>query len=247
MFRNIAGEIVLPKTLLVGGIEQFARTPFLVKFQSGWCKFTLNTVHLYYGEDTGAKLERRIEEIDKIAEFLAKRAEREEENYVLLGDMNIVSPTDKTMKALKKHKFVLPSDLVKNEIPKEFLKNEAPATTPAPKAGATEDNEFASNMSRDKFYDQIAFYSKKNELELGKSKKKAGVFNYYDSVFREDDWKTYFDISDIKDKWGATDAKRKDYFAKKWRTWQMSDHLPLWVELNIDFTDKYLKNIGGIE
>jgi hypothetical protein len=28
-----------------------------------------------------------------------------------------------------------------------------------------------------------------------------------------------------------------------WRTWQMSDHLPLFIELRIDFNDKYLKRI----
>jgi len=245
LFRNIAGEIVLPKKTLIGEEqEQFARTPFLVKFQSGWCKFTLNIVHLYYGADTGAKLERRVKEIDKIAEFLAGRAERDEENYILLGDMNIVSPDDKTMKALKKHKFVLPGELVKEKIPDEFLHND-PTVAPTPPPADPPDD-LTSNMNRDKFYDQIAFYSKKNELELGKSKKNAGVFNYYDSVFRAEDFKTYFDASTIKNKWGATEEKRKTYFTKKWRTWQMSDHLPLWTELNIDFTEKYLKRIGGI-
>lgn len=259
MFRSIAGEIVLPPKDLIEG-TQFARTPFLVKFQSGWCRFTLNTVHLYYGADTGEKLERRVKEIDKIAGFLAKRAEKDSENYILLGDMNIVSPEDKTMKALTKHKFKLPAELVKSKIPDEFLENLPDENPPLPPpvtlmpaadgvpAEAPETTENGgSNMNRDKFYDQIVFYSKKNELELGKSKKTAGVFTLYDSVFREADWKTYFDISSIQDKWGATDAKRKDYFAKKWRTWQMSDHLPLWVELNIDFTEKYLKQIGATE
>ena len=243
LFRNIAGEIVLPKKLLVGGAEQFARTPFIVKFQSGWCQFALNTVHLFYGAAAGGKLERRVEEIDKIAGFLAGRAEADEENYILLGDMNIVSPDDKTMKALKKHKFILPSELVKEKIPDEFLHNDPTAVPTPPPANPPDD--FTSNMNRDKFYDQIAFYSKKNELELGKSEKNAGVFNFYDSVFREEDWKLYFDASTIKNKWGATGDKRKTYFTKKWRTWQMSDHLPLWVELNIDFTEKYLKKIGG--
>jgi len=246
LFRNIAGEIVLPKKAEIDD-EQFARTPYMVKFQSGWCRLVLNTVHLYYGADTGAKLERRVKEIDKIAEFLAGRAEADEENYILLGDMNIVSPDDKTMKALKKHKFILPGELVKEEIPKAFLVKDADSTSPGtPLPAADGAGGFASNMNRNKFYDQIAFYSKKNELELGKSKNNAGVFNFYDSVFREADWKSYYDSSTIKPKWGADDAKRKTYFAKKWRTWQMSDHLPLWVELNIDFTEKYLKRIGGI-
>lgn len=239
MFRNIAGEIVLPDKLLIGGKQQFSRTPFMVKFQSGWCRFTLNTVHLYYGADTGDKLAKRIEEIDGIAGFLANRAEKDEENYILLGDMNIVSPDDPTMKALRKHKFVLPGDLVKEEIPAPFLHPDA-ATTPTTKNSQATGG---SNMNRDKFYDQIAFYSKKNGLEIGKSKNNSGVFNYYDSVFRETDWKSYYDSSNIKPKWGADDAKRKTYFTKKWRTWQMSDHLPLWVELNIDFTEKYLKKL----
>ena len=263
LFRNIAGEVVLPQKALIDG-TQFARTPFMVKFQSGWCRFTLNTVHLYYGADTGEKLEKRIKEISKIAEFLRTRADKDEENYILLGDMNIVSPTDKTMKALKDQKFLLPSELVKNKIPDAFLENQPeevqplpPPITVAPGGAAVEGDEedsggedtdgAGSNMNRDKFYDQIAFYSKKNELELGKSEKTAGVFNYYESVFRPADFKTYFDISSIQDKWGDTDEKRKNYFTKKWRTWQMSDHLPLWVELNIDFSDKYLEKLKAAE
>jgi hypothetical protein len=30
-------------------------------------------------------------------------------------------------------------------------------------------------------------------------------------------------------------------FTGSWRTFQMSDHLPLWVELKINFSDQYLK------
>jgi len=37
-----------------------------------------------------------------------------------------------------------------------------------------------------------------------------------------------------------TDEERQAYFATIWRTFQMSDHLPLWVELQIDFSDAYL-------
>ena len=35
-------------------------------------------------------------------------------------------------------------------------------------------------------------------------------------------------------------AKDRDYFSARWMTWQMSDHLPLWVELAIDFSDEHL-------
>jgi hypothetical protein len=28
-----------------------------------------------------------------------------------------------------------------------------------------------------------------------------------------------------------------------WRTYHMSDHLPMWIELRSDFSDRYLENI----
>ena len=220
-FKNIAGEVVLPKNALVGGVDQPARSPFLVRFQSGWFKFNLCTVHLYYGEDSGPGYERRVAEIDTVAKFLKRRADKDGQNYILLGDMNIVGPDDETMKALKKHKFVLPADLT----------------------GDNDALRWASNMGGDKHYDQIAFLPRKDELELGGSKNNAGVFNYYKAVYTEAESEDYYPLGKANEKWPDTAAKRKTYFTKKWRTWQMSDHLPLFIELQIDFTEKYLKRI----
>lgn len=229
-FLNIAGEIVLPKADQVQDEDQFARTPFLVKFQTGWLKFNLCTVHLYYGEDKGKKKERRVAEIDAITKFLKKRGTKDNENYILLGDMNVVGPGDETMDKLIANKFILPTQILVSKIP----------------------NEFASNMNKDKFYDQIAFFNKKNELELSKKEKSAGVFNFYKSVYIEDDSEIYYPLGlkiDKKDKktgqtgWANDVGKRKTYYSKKWRTWQMSDHLPLWVELKIDFSEKYLNYV----
>ena len=44
----------LPGGSIVGDDLQFARTPFVVEFQSGWFKFILCTVHIYYGSDVSA-------------------------------------------------------------------------------------------------------------------------------------------------------------------------------------------------
>jgi hypothetical protein len=33
-------------------------------------------------------------------------------------------------------------------------------------------------------------------------------------------------------------------FYHRWRTWQMSDHYPLWVEIKTDFTDEYLEGLA---
>lgn len=215
-FKNIVGEIVLPKNVLVADDRQFARTPFMVSFQSGWLKFNLCTVHLYYGKASGVGYERRVEEIEAIGAFLAKRAKRERTNMILLGDMNIVSPTDRTMKALKKSGFVVPEGLA-----------------------------LPSNMLRDKYYDQIAFLYKRDELELSDSDQNSGVFDVFDTVYRPRDSETYFPLGKANGKWPDTPEERKKYFRKQWRTWQVSDHLPLWTELKIDFTEKYLNRIAG--
>lgn len=225
-FENIAGEIVLPQGQTIGDNKQFARTPFLVYFQSGWFKFSLCSVHIYYGKTSGDAYERRVEEIDRIGKFIGKRAKDEDANMILLGDFNVVSPTDRTMKALKKHKWIVPDEL-----------------------------SLKTNMRGDKYYDQIAFRTRKNELRLVKDPDyaSAGVFNFYKSVFRPKDWETYYNLVPARlreskwdydqDDYATDDDAKKRYYTRAWRTWQMSDHLPLWVNLEIDFSDAYLKRL----
>ncbi len=211
-FRNVAGEVVLPKSPGAGddGL-QFARTPFVVAFQAGWFQFNLCAVHIYYGADSGAKLQRRIDEIRDLARFFSKRQDRELEDYILLGDFNIVSPEHQTMQALEGEGFVTPENLKKQR----------------------------SNLGGDKHYDQIALKVKEKRLEIGAS----GVLRYTDSVFRDSDqdFAAYFDAMppDLRDAGGDQRA----YYADKWRTWQLSDHLPMWVQLKVDFTDAYLESL----
>lgn len=224
-FKHIAGEIVLPKSALVEGVHQPARSPFLVRFQSGWFKFNLCTVHSYFGDDSGDGYERRVAEIDAVAKFLKKRADSDGQNYIMLGDMNVVSPEDRTMKALKKHKFILPAELT--------LDNNA--------------LRWVSNMKGDKHYDQIAFLVRKDELELAPGEKSAGVFNFYKSVFKENQHEEYAEVGAATGSWPTAETARKKYYKDEWRSWQISDHLPLFVELKIDFTDKYLKRIRNKE
>jgi hypothetical protein len=38
-------------------------------------------------------------------------------------------------------------------------------------------------------------------------------------------------------------ADGRAYYAGKWRTWQISDHLPMWVQLKVDFTEQYLASL----
>ena len=216
-FQGVAGEIVLPKGSLVADDRQFARTPFMVNFQSGWFKFSLCSVHLYYGDASGPGYDRRVQEIGKIAQFLAKRAQDESTNMILLGDMNVVSRTDDTFKALGKAGFHMPEGLA-----------------------------LPTNMLGSKYYDQIAFLQKRDKLKLGPSKPNAGVVDYYRAVFRLRDSEIYYPLGKHNGKWPGTVDEREHYYEKEWRTWQMSDHFPLWIELKIDFTESYLNTIHNL-
>jgi exonuclease III len=216
-FRKLAGEIVLPPESLKDGVLQFARTPFVVAFQAGWFRFILTTVHIFFGNVRGEKLKQRIQEIQTITKFLAKRAKKEDENYILLGDFNITDPDSEMMKALVDNKFFVP----------EALRSKP------------------SDIGKTNHYDQIAFNVKEddNMLIFDKTNQKAGAYNYFQIVYRDDELATYKPFFTEKNVAGKTDQQLSTYYRSKWRTFQMSDHLPLWVELRVDFSDEYLRNM----
>ncbi len=213
-FKNVAGEIVLPPNLLINEL-QFARTPFCVMFQVGWFKFNLTTVHIIFGKSTKVNPQ-RLKEIESIAKFLTKRQKKEQTNYVLLGDFNVPSVDDDYMKALESSGFEIPNAI----------------------------KEHPTDLGGTKHYDQIAFNLKLNKtMTLFKEKiQKAGAFNFTKSVYKPDDWKIYMSDFDEKYVEGKSDDEIQKYYLK-YRTFRMSDHLPLWVELNVDFSEQYLEEL----
>src|SRR6478609_1716688 len=102
---GIAGELVLPPVSKGGALvpaTQVARTPLMATFQVGWTKFVLATVHIIYGSDSPAP-KARVEEIREVARFLKARTEDTVEpirNLIVLGDFNIFTTGDATMRAL---------------------------------------------------------------------------------------------------------------------------------------------------
>jgi len=59
-------------------------------------------------------------------------------------------------------------------------------------------------------------------------------------VIGEGDYEAYVPLMDAKQ---VAKGKVQDYFRKTWRTVQMSGHLPLWVELKVDFSGQYLEDL----
>jgi endonuclease/exonuclease/phosphatase family metal-dependent hydrolase len=233
-FRNLIGEIVVDKTALSDG-GQIARSPFFAAFQAGWFRFTLCSTHIVYGATDAAGLARRAEEVRAIAKALTKKARKEDQVYVLLGDMNIDARDGVVMQALKDSGLEVP---------------EFPAT----------------NYGGDRFYDQLAFSTK------GKAERKTrlirfGAFDWRRAVYgpapaadpnAPDDPAQVERLSDAQNiahyapivERIRHEARRAPYadFArsyKRWTTDEMSDHLPIWVELETDYSDDYLMRFTG--
>lgn len=89
------------------------------------------------------------------------------------------------------------------------------------------------------YYDQIALRTQNKLVEI----RSAGCFRWQDYVFRDDaDYAAYKPLMPTKTKTGKA-AKTDNKAYKTWRTWQMSDHLPLWTEIKMDFTESYLTSL----
>ncbi len=202
-FRNLVGEITLPRDALIDG-EQIARTPYFASFQAGWFRFTLVSVHIIFGKDKT----RRRKEISSIAERIVKRAKDENEVYVLIGDMNIEERGDSIYRGLSDHGLTVPV------------------------FGPT-------NLGGNKFYDQIAFTGERVKTSLVNS----GTFDWRGDVYGDVDKAAYKKIAKKmrkeqgKDMYSDWNKSYQAHFA----SFEMSDHLPIWVEIRTDYSDEYLE------
>ena len=220
VFGGLAGEIVIEPVKkdnkTYEPAKQLARTPFICGFQSGWFKFMLSTVHILYGEDAPNE-PNRIKEIEELAKFLAKRAK------------------DKTAWS---NNLILLGDFNIYETSDETFK----ALTQNGFIIPEEIQSLPSNAPKNKHYDQIAFMLEQKQSNL----KNAEIFDFYKSVFKEDDINTY--IPDMGEAFYKTssgkarsESSQKSYYKTYWRTHQMSDHLLMWVELKTNFSKEYLE------
>jgi endonuclease/exonuclease/phosphatase family metal-dependent hydrolase len=93
-----------------------------------------------------------------------------------------------------------------------------------------------SNLGGDKHYDQIAFRTPDVANQFTEAR--AGVFPFHEYVYRSSDEREYDGVRRAS----AIESKTRELVYRTWRTYQMSDHLPLWAELKTDFSTKYLRS-----
>jgi len=224
-FGGLASGVVLPPigekgrergAATVKPVLQPARTPMLVSMRAGWLGFTICATHSIYGKGV-ADYPPRVQEIGELARFLKGRVEDRfawSPHMFLVGDLNIYKTTDKTFQKLTEAGFIVPKPIV----------------------------EARSNAKQDKHYDQIAFLSTylAKRTKDGSKQVIGGAFDFYKHVYREEDARDY--ASRMGAKYTRLDAKKKKTYFRNWRTYQMSDHLPLWVGIDTDFSYGYLAN-----
>jgi endonuclease/exonuclease/phosphatase family metal-dependent hydrolase len=155
---GLAGEIVLPPTKDGDPQEQFDRTPYIVGFKSASDRFALLTAHIKYGKIP----EDRIEEIKKLAEYIAKEIRDrtdsggEEKNLIVLGDFNIDDRGDNPLFQAFVHTGLV--------VPPQLL------------------NLKTTYSTKPKYYDQIAWFVGQVDLITNGQ---AGVIDFADVIYQE--------------------------------------------------------------
>ena len=170
--------------------ESWWRAPYVASFKSGNYDFLAFTTHVRWGDSE----EKRKGEIEGLARWVKGKADEkyaEDRDIIVMGDFNIPSRRSDLFEAITKFGLELPRALAEDE--------------------------FGTNLARDKRYDQILHMPRFSESFTNA----GGVLDFYAS-----DHKPLF-----------PDLTKTEF------TYQLSDHLPLWIQINTDIDGMLLEQI----
>lgn len=170
--------------------ESWWRAPYVASFKAGNYDFLAFTTHVRWGDRDAP----RQQEIQGLANWLGAKVNEkyaEDKDIIVMGDFNIPSRNDPMFAAITSTGLEIPKALIQDE--------------------------FGTNLARDKRYDQILHFARypDNFTNAG------GVVDFYAS----DHTPLFPGIS------------KADF------TYQMSDHLPLWIQINTDIDGFVLDQI----
>ena len=184
-------------------VMQLLRPPFNCGFQIADSRVLLCNVHLVF---SGQQKGQRLRDLENILAYWEQRLSQKNnwsKNIILLGNFQSATLSAKELHLVKDRNFDIPKML-----------------------------QLPSNIKQNRFYTQMA---------LGKDivdfkPKQAGVFNFFDSVYRLKDKKNYLPFYESFQKQAThlkTVKSRAIFYQQFWRMAQMSDNLPMWVELEL--------------
>ncbi|TYA71957.1 endonuclease/exonuclease/phosphatase family protein [Seonamhaeicola marinus] len=222
---GLAGELVIPPEMISDNpiIEQLKRTPTFTGFESGWRKFSIVSVHLHPGDDADDKVLRK-EEVKLLLDLLEEKmkdAPYEDQNLIILGDTNLYEDDTEIVDLFTDKGFVESEGLI---------------------------GKF-TNTSLNQIYDRI-FLNVHKYFKVGTDidgDERGGVFNLFDYVYKntQQEIAKYHPLM-LQHKGDPSTLTSHDafesYFNSYWKRNQMSDHLPVWLEIEVDSSPSFLKS-----
>ncbi len=220
---GLSGELVIPEEFVdpIHNIFQLKRTPSITGFETGWKKFAAVGLHLHPGNDSEDKALRK-EELRLLLEVYKEKVSKKHlwnENLILLGDTNLYNDNH---------------DMVSLITEEGFKECESLIGVP-------------TNTSQTECYDRI-FMKTDSYFKLRKNwddKDSGGVFPLYDYVFTDIARAEYHEmmLAHKNDPSTLTDDQAFDtYFHRYWKRNQISDHLPVWIEIEEDSSRDFLQS-----
>lgn len=170
--------------------QSWWRAPYVASFKAGNYDFLAFTTHVRWG-DSEANRKKEIESLARWVEAKAKEKHAEDADIIVMGDFNIPSRRSELFEAVTAHGLEIPRALAEDE--------------------------FGTNLARNKRYDQILHMPRFSESFTNA----GGVVDFYAS-----DHKPLF-----------PDLTKTEF------TYQMSDHLPLWIQINTDIDGMVLDQL----
>ncbi len=220
-FTGLAGEISIWKELLEENtnVTELKRTPYITGFKAGWKSFALLNVHLQPNDDSESQTFRK-KEVELLTKAILEKKKRHSlwtENIVVLGDFNLYDKDKDIVKVFNDAGFI-ESDLLKD----------------------VRTNTAIKQSTFDRMFFMHNEYFKTPSKATGE---RGGVIEIFDIVFEEENFRSY-EAKMRKHKGNPStltdDEKLRKYFRNNWRKTQLSDHKPIWIELNIDSSDDFL-------
>ena len=229
-----------------GAVKALKRPAYMTGFVTAWKQFSMVNLHLHPGKKSkraadGTKTypdaEYRRGEIELMIELFDEAKDSFwSPNLVLVGDMNFAKGQDQ--------------DTIDYLGSKEFVECTALAGKPT--------NKTVSASSAEAF-DRL-FFSDEEYFRIATDdagEQQGGVFDPFLTVFKEDDWRKYRE--EMRDYRLAGDASSRaaaplmveespegdkathKYFRDTYRKRMLSDHLPIWVELDVNDAGAFLQ------
>jgi len=215
-FNGFSGELVVDQGV------QLKRTPHITGFVTAWKHFSIINVHLDPGKKE-ANATNRKNELSSILETLEpkfKTGGLGYENIIISGDFNFYPNIDNaSVELLKQHSFAQVASI--SNVDTTLAKN-----------NYTYDRMF---IKRDENFEII---QDENNIEKGGAFEFRTLFEANLNTYKSKATKDYLTRNPTKT---LTDARYPNYYWVHWLSRQMSDHYPLWIEINTDSSVQYLE------